>query len=582
MSEEEIQQSAEGQPLDNIDLALREIQEKYGSIPFKERMHRMLEGLNMPHDTGEYKWARLELQRLSGPTIAIVTCLLAITIMLLLPNNTEIKQRVIPVEVMEVEPPPEIEEEPPEPPEPPEFIEPCDADVDGPSGEFSPVETVSAEVTNEPVSAKPAEMNSVAIVKSPIVMRGIFGSRSPGARGAALGKYGAGGGDATVYRAMRWLKMQQNPDGSWGDRSNDYTALTGMAILVYLAHGETPAADTEFGPTVERAIRYLCDNQNDAGYFKAKDGNNYSHPIATYALGEAYAMTKNPLVKEAAEKAVIPIIKGQNANNSWEYGMRVTDRSDTSYAGWCAQAVKAVHTAGCEAPGLDECYEKAKKAFLCTYRGTEGGFSYEGKGDNHVGLSGVGALCMQLLGEYNAPEVKSTMRYLESCTFDFEHWEDQPFHGQSPIYYWYYITQAKFQEGGATFAAWNKQFLPELMKRQTQIKADSSGYTDLTGKARDIGYWDSPSKGEAFHETGSGALPCTYYVKGKAESGTTTIDRRVMDTCLCALQLMVYYRFLPSSQLQNEDLKAAQADAAVVSSGNKKKDVAVKKKKKVQ
>lgn len=558
--------------------SLEDIERQFETLSFRERWSRMLKWLDYPKDSGEYKWAKLELQRKSGPITAIVSMLLAVGILLSIPNDTEVKQRVIAVEYIELDDPPIIEEEPPEPPKEPEFIEPADADFDGPSGEFSPIETTDV-VQNEPVSVKPAEMNSVAITKSPITFKGIFGSRTPGARGAALGKYGAGGGDATVYRAMRWLKTKQNADGSWGTDGNHYTAMTGLAILVYLAHGEVPAPDTEFGPTVEKAIRFLCDEQNDAGFFKYKDGTNYSHPIATYALGEAYAMTKNPLVKEAAEKAVVPLIKGQNAKNNWEYNMRVTDRSDTSYAGWCAQAIKAVYTAECEAPGLEECYKRAKTGFLHMYRGNVGGFSYEGNGNQHVGLSGVGALCMQLLGEYDRPEVKNTMKYLEECTIDFEHWENQPYKssGPSPIYYWYYITQAKFQEGGDTFKKWNAMFFPELQKRQVVVGKDVSGYIDLKGDKRDIGYWDSPSKGESFHDTGKGDLDCLQWENGNLINGAkTTLNRRIMDTCLCSLQLMVYYRFLPSSQLQNEAVKQANDNDARIAP-KKDSDVKVKK-----
>ena len=579
---DEIHKTNPDQSVDSIDLALREIRRKYETIPFRERIRRMLEGLARPHDSGEYKWVRLELQRLSGPAIAILACLLTVAVLLLLPNDTEIKPRVIPVEVIEMEDPPEIE---PEPPPPPPDVAPTlnDADFDGPAGDPTPIDVPTPTLEEPVVSAKPAEMNTVAQIHSPIRFKGLMASRSPGARGAALGKYGAGGGDATVYKALRWLKTQQNPDGSWGTDGNHYTAMTGLAILTYLAHGETPAPDTEFGPTVERAIRYLCQNQNEAGYFKAKDGNNYSHPIATYALGEAYAMTKNPLVKEAAEKAVVPIIKGQNAKNGWEYGLRVTDRSDTSYAGWCAQALKAVHAAGCEAPGLDECYEKAKKAFLSTYRGADGGFSYDTAGPNgHIGLSGVGALCMQLLGEFDAPEVKNTMRFLEGCDFSFENWDrNQPWNAgnsPSPIYYWYYITQAKFQEGGATFAAWNKKFFPELTKRQTVVAADASGYVDPEGRPRDIGYWDSPSAAESFHESGQGALPCTHWKDGVAKESVTTLNRRLMDTCLCSLQMMVYYRFLPTSQMVNT--ANAAPEPAPGPAFRREKDVAVRKQKK--
>ena len=153
---------------------------------------------------------------------------------------------------------------------------------------------------------------------------------------------------------------------------------------------------------------------------------------------------------------------------------------------------------------------------------------------------------MQLLEQYANPEVKAAMRYMDACTFDFEHWENQPWgsSGPSPVYYWYYMTQAKFQEGGATFGAWDKMFRPELQKRQQIIKGESgaSDYQDLTGKYRDIGWWDGPSQGETFLSN-RGDLPCTWYHRGVETQGLTSLDCRIMDTCLCSLQLMVYYRF---------------------------------------
>ena len=253
---EEVQNEEE---LDESERAYREMQKLFEELSFRERWRRMMAGLKMPHDTGEYKFARLQLQRLSGPAVAVAVPLITVIILLLLPRREAPPPVTAAVEIVE---PPEdidIEEPPPDPPEPPDMLEPQDSDIDGPVGDITPVEQ-PAEVSNEPVSAKPAEMTTVANVKSPIVMPGIMASRNPGQRGRALGKWGAGGGDATVMRALRWLKMQQKSDGSWGDESQFRTALTGMAILTYLAHNETPAPDTEFGPTVERAIRFLCDS----------------------------------------------------------------------------------------------------------------------------------------------------------------------------------------------------------------------------------------------------------------------------------------------------------------------------------
>ena len=559
--EQPVEEARATEEEDAEDRAYREMQKLFEELSFRERWRRMVAGLKMPHDTGEYKFARLQLQRLSGPAVAIAVPLATVIVLLLLPRRELPPPVTAAVEIVET--PEEIELEPPpeEPPPPTEMPEPTDSDFDGSPSDVTPVEQ-PADFSDEPVSAKPTEITTVAMVKSVIQMPGIIASRTPGQRGRAMAGFaGAAGGDASVMRALRWLKTKQNTDGSWGTEGSFKTALTGMAILTYLAHNEVPDDATEFGPVTRRAIQYLVESLGSGEYFRDKDGNNYSHPIGVYALGEAYAMTKNPLVKSAVERAVQPLIRGQNPANGWEYKMAPTARTDTSYSGWCAQAIKAVHASGAQAPGLDECYEKAKHAFDSVYRG-DGQFMYQsengGNANGHPGETPIATLCMQLLEQFNDQKVKAAMRFMDGCTYDFEHWENQPWGGggsnPSPVYYWYYLTQAKFQEGGATFAAWNKMFLPELQKRQQILKGENgeSGYQDLTGKYRDIGWWDSPSKGEAYRSN-KGGLPCTWYSNGAAEQGSTSLDCRIMDTTLCALQLMVYYRFLPASQAVNAE-----------------------------
>ena len=551
-----------GNPIPELDQNLQDLQKLFANMSFSERFRKTMEGLNKPKDSGEYKFAKLQLQLMSGPIIAILLPLIFVIFLFTLKNDTTVTTHTQQVEIVEAEDAPEVEE--PEPPEyePPDVMEPVDTDFDGPTDFSSDVVTQTDFTPNEPVSPKPAEFNSVSIVKSPIVMRNILGSRSPGQRGTALAKFGGSKeGEATVMRALRWLKSKQKPDGSWDGQA---TANTGLAILTFLAHGETPSPDNpEFGPTVEKAIKFLCDEQRQDGLFQSKDGHNYSHLIATYALSEAYSMTKNPLVKEAAEKAVAHIIRGQYPSGTWAYNMKFDEgypTGDTSYAGWAAQAIKAAHTAGLEAEGLHEAYEKAAEGFLLNHNESRGGFGYNNK--NPTGLSGVGALCMQLLGKWNHPAVKRTMDLLADYKFSFENWK-QPIGGGSPIYYWYYITQAKFQEGGATFKQWNQQFMPELIKQQVKIPKEDTEYNkyvDQDGNPRDIGFWDSPSKGE--HHTGGGKhysandkYARTVY-PGNGEAGVkdeTTDGGRIQDTCLCALQLMVYYRFLPATLAVNAE-----------------------------
>ena len=57
-----------------------------------------------------------------------------------------------------------------------------------------------------------------------------------------------------VTKALRWLKDHQEPNGAWSKSQPD--AMTGLGLLTFLAHGETPTSE-EFGPSVQKAMQYL-------------------------------------------------------------------------------------------------------------------------------------------------------------------------------------------------------------------------------------------------------------------------------------------------------------------------------------
>ena len=80
-------------------------------------------------------------------------------------------------------------------------------------------------------------------IQSPLVMKGLFQGRSAGGRAAGLKNYAGQWGQYTemsVIKALEWLKKKQNPDGSWNPNK---TAMTGLALLTFLAHGETTSSE---------------------------------------------------------------------------------------------------------------------------------------------------------------------------------------------------------------------------------------------------------------------------------------------------------------------------------------------------
>jgi len=489
-------------------------------LTFREKVAKVMAGLKADKESGEYKYARLQIARLSAPVCALLVPVLGIGMLSLLATFAPEREATVEVEVIEeidpeaLEDIEDLEDEPIEPPEP---IEMEDFTPDAPPSEINDV--MDAPATE--VAQEQSAFEEVAMVKSPVIMRGILGNRGAGARASAMGQFGGSGvTEGAVLRALRWLKSQQKPDGSW---PKNKPAMTSLALLTYLAHGETPASE-EFGPTVEKAIRFLVDSQDPkTGKFKGRDSHDYTHPIVTYALCEAYALTKVPMVKGVAEKALDLVIKGQHPSGGWDYNLKQTTRDDTSYMGWCVQALKAAKMAGLKHPKLDDAMKLAVKGMQKNTH-ADGRVGYTSPG-GHGGLTGVGVLCMQFLGAANKAECKRGLAWMnQNFTFNWR----EPF-GKSPIYYWYYVTQAKFHAGGSTWQQWNNQFSRELVRNQTVQKGAGED-------GKDIGFWDSPGE----HEHGDG---------------------RVMDTCLCALQLQVYYRYLPTFKTP----KAIEEDEDLVS-----------------
>ena len=529
---------------DELKEQLDEEMAKYEEQGYFKRLGKMFSGLSRSHESREYKEALIELQRQIAPLTAIMVPLIGVIVLFVVTavgNNTK---KVVKLDIVQADKEEQLEEiKPPEEVEPPPDVD-VEVQVDTPTV-GNPTEVADAPApTAEPQSVQVATVDAMLNVKSPVMMRSVFGAeRSTGVRGQLTrggAQYGDPTTEAAVMKALRWLKIKQNSDGSWPGVK---AASTGFAILTYLAHGETPNSK-EFGETVQRGLDWLINSVYEKGgttYIAGADGNEYGFLIAMYALCEAYGMTKNPNAREVAEKGLTRIIAGQTATGGWNYKLAKTTTAapdDISYGGWAMQALKAGKMAGIHPSGMDECIKKAIKCLKTRNFNKQAGFVYR-PGSRGGGLGGVGCLCMQLLGHAKESEVANALDVMRDWlpTFDKKHMSG----GSCSQYYSYYASQCKYQAGmvkGATpanFTLWKKWNLAMKNLYPKAIildkKADGSPLTvkDPNGKDRPVGHWENTD----VHTT-----------------------RPVMDTCLCALQLMVYYRYLPTTSLKATEVEA--------------------------
>ena len=178
------------------------------------------------------------------------------------------------------------------------------------------------------------------LLRRPMVIDGIFGRKRQ--TGMYSGPLPGGLGNSKTYKAslngLRWLKLVQNKDGSWGSPSNSLMT-TGLAALSYLYMEEMPGGSPEFGETVMSALEYLV---NEIGKVEqnSKLPNDLGLPIATTALSEFYRKIWNPNVKTAAEKGLGLIIARQRSAVDAAYSLDASFSNRIAVAGWNSIALE--------------------------------------------------------------------------------------------------------------------------------------------------------------------------------------------------------------------------------------------------
>ena len=321
--------------------------------------------------------------------------------------------------------------------------------------------------------------------------------------------------EVAVVKALQWLKKNQKKDGSWGDEKR--VAMTGLALLAYLGHCETPLSE-EFGETVTNGMIYLVNNNMKNRGRSASDLKDrhwvYEHAIAMYALCESYTFCKQlnlehvvPHLGESVEAGINLIIDKQiRDSGGWEYSYDSESRrgGDSSIVAWHLQALKAAKATKINFPKLKTTINNGL-GFLEECQDRSGGFGYSrnkkpiGATNGHFTLTGAGALCFQQHKGKSNSKARQGIKYIEqNGEFNFAQ-------RKANLYEHYYNSQAMINNGGGAWDKYNKLFRDELLKNQ---KGDGS--------------WPNPG-------------------------GPSSSRDPVYTVSLATLMLEVYYRFLPGT-----------------------------------
>ncbi len=321
----------------------------------------------------------------------------------------------------------------------------------------------------------------------------------------------AADGKASIAAGLAWLAAHQGPDGRFG--ASDFAnwcdgkpvlgeafspdgrgkavhdvGTTGLAVLAFLGAGHTNRGKHPYAKVVGKALRYLKSVQDPEGCFgpRATQQYIYHHGIASLAMVEAYAMTRSPIFKGSAQRALDFIAVSRNPYMAWRYGVKPGD-NDTSVTTWMVMALKSaklvneadVRKGHAASLTIDETAFDGARAWLDKVTDPDYGrvgYNQRGSGPARThemvdkfpstkseAMTAAGILMRVLMGE--DPRKSALVTKGASLVSKLPPtWNTED--GSIDMYYWYYGTLAMYQVGGRHWANWNKALDKTLRSHQ--------------------------------------------------------------------------------------------------------------------
>ncbi|NOY30729.1 MAG: terpene cyclase/mutase family protein [Planctomycetes bacterium] len=383
----------------------------------------------------------------------------------------------------------------------------------------------------EVASSSQVSSLSMDSIGEPLALRGggLQGRKIENRRNLALGNGGTAASESAVEKGLAWLAAHQGADGGWrfnlklcpqclGECRDSgvldtTTAPTGLALLCFLGAGYTQH-EGPYQETVSKGLYYLSDRMvltDQGGDLRdtsmldklseempsfRKSGDMYSHGIATLALCEAYAMTRDESIRLPAQEAVDFIVHAQHSQGGWRYVPG--EPGDTTVSGWQVTALKSALLGKLKVPrGV---WYRASDYFDSVQDDRGATYGYQGPSKSRPSTTVVGLFSRMILGwpREHPPLVKGMSKMAKQ----------QPH--QNSMYFNYYASQAIFHMGGPGWERWNPRMREYLVNSQA-------------------------TEG---HEAGS-----WYFDEAWSDHGG-----RLYTTALSILTLEVYYRYMPMYQ----------------------------------
>jgi hypothetical protein len=285
--------------------------------------------------------------------------------------------------------------------------------------------------------------------------------------------------EAVIKGALRWLAAKQLPSGGWGSTGEEArhpVAMTGYALMTFLAAGNLPG-EGEFGKTVTAGTQFLLDATSPDGYMGKRDNGQYmyGHGIASIALAEIYGQTRAPAMRGKLDRAIKVIIASQNREGGWRY-RPVAHDADISVTVLQVVALRAAKNGGFDVPQTT--IDNAVRYVKACYIEKAGGFAYQPNGSPGFARTAAAIYSLQVCGLYDDEMVKRGSDYLFKQAKSRPDWF---------TYGHFYAAPAEYMMGGETWARWYTMIKEQLLEAVTQKGDQFYWEQGKLGDSRSVG-----------------------------------------------------------------------------------------------
>jgi hypothetical protein len=285
------------------------------------------------------RWAR-RIEHWWGPAIAVALHIALIGVLIrwvVWPSPRG--ESGVDVVMMEPTPSPTLDQ-------PPEPMGPRTSRAGADTGQWTPATSAlapagetSAPEMPEGIAAQPVRPERPLVPAVTIPGHWLTRHRYPEARRAWFARLGtwASEADQVAADALTRLMARQSSDGAWREDGSHPRALTSMAVLALLAHGEHP--DTSAQRTaIRKGLDYLLGSDEGRGTSDLR-----TRALELLAVADAAAVLRRPEYWTAAKERGASVLSQALPDGGWGWSEREADPVLTA---WCASALAVWHALG--------------------------------------------------------------------------------------------------------------------------------------------------------------------------------------------------------------------------------------------